>query len=161
MIYHPTTAMTVCTNSLDLPWYVILLPSQYAPIHWIHHDISCYYWHDSVPQFTGFTMICHTTGLTVCPNSLDSPWYVILLAWQYAPIHWIHHGMSYYWHDSVPWLAVDTWSFGGITVLCNFHKVSDLVHVITCKNYKHLLTLYNVIFSNMIGILSHLSYIFY
>ncbi len=33
--------------------------------------------------------------------------------------------------------------------------------VIICKNNKHLVTLYNVIFSNMIGTLSHLNYIFY
>ncbi len=33
--------------------------------------------------------------------------------------------------------------------------------VIICKNYKHLVTLYNVIFSNITGILSHLINIFY
>ncbi len=33
--------------------------------------------------------------------------------------------------------------------------------VIICKDDKHLVTLYNVILSNMTGILSHLSYIFY
>ncbi len=48
----------------------------------------------------------------------------------------------------------------GITVLFHFHK-NDLMLVIICKNDKHLVTLYNVIFSNMTGILSHLSYIFY
>ncbi len=51
-------------------------------------------------------------------------------------------------------------SVEGITVLCHFHK-NDLMPVIIGKNDKHLVTLYNVIFSNMIGILSHLSYIFY
>ncbi len=33
--------------------------------------------------------------------------------------------------------------------------------VIICKNDKHLVTLYNIIISNMTGILPHLSYIFY
>ncbi len=47
----------------------------------------------------------------------------------------------------------------GITALCHFRK-HDIMAVI-CKNDKHLLTLYNVISSNMTGILSHLSYIFF
>ncbi len=50
-------------------------------------------------------------------------------------------------------------SVGGITVLCNIRK-NDIMPVIMCKNYKHLVTLYNVIFSNITGILSYLSYIF-
>ncbi len=33
--------------------------------------------------------------------------------------------------------------------------------VIICKNDKHLVTFYHVIFSNMTGILSYLSYSFY
>ncbi len=44
----------------------------------------------------------------------------------------------------------------GITVLCHFHK-NDLMPVIKCKNDKHLVTLDNAIFSNMTGILLHLS----
>ncbi len=48
----------------------------------------------------------------------------------------------------------------GITVLCHFRK-NYIMLVIICKNDKHLVTLYNVIFSNMSDILSHLSYIFY
>ncbi len=48
-------------------------------------------------------------------------------------------------------------SVGGISVLCT----NDLMPLIICKNYKHIVTLYEVIFSNMTGILSHLSYIFY
>ncbi len=42
----------------------------------------------------------------------------------------------------------------------DFRK-NALMPVIICNNDKHLVTLYNVIFSNMTGILSHLSYIFY
>ncbi len=38
---------------------------------------------------------------------------------------------------------------------------NDLMPVAIYKNDNHLLTLYNVIFSNMKGILSHLRYIFY
>ncbi len=34
----------------------------------------------------------------------------------------------------------------GITVLCHFHK-NGLMPVIICKNDKHFVTLYNVIFS--------------
>ncbi len=45
-----------------------------------------------------------------------------------------------------------------ITVLCHFRQ-NDLMPVIICKSDKHLVTLYNVIFRNMTGILSHLSYI--
>ncbi len=48
----------------------------------------------------------------------------------------------------------------GITVLCHFRKI-NLMPVIICKNYKHLIKLYNEIFSNMTHILSHFSYIFY
>ncbi len=48
----------------------------------------------------------------------------------------------------------------GITVLCHFRK-HDLMPVIICKNYKHLVTLYYVICSNMTRILSHLRYVFY
>ncbi len=48
----------------------------------------------------------------------------------------------------------------GITILCYVRK-TDLMPVIICKNDKHLVTHYNVIFSNMTGILSHFSYIFY
>ncbi len=48
---------------------------------------------------------------------------------------------------------------GGITVLCHVHK-NDLMPVM-CINDQHLVTLYNIIFSNMTGILSHLTYIFY
>ncbi len=48
----------------------------------------------------------------------------------------------------------------GITILCHICK-HDLMPVIICENDRHLLTPYNVIFSNMIVILSHLSYIFY
>ncbi len=48
----------------------------------------------------------------------------------------------------------------GITVLYDFQN-NDLMPVIICKNDKYLVTHYNVIFSNMTGILSHLSYIFY
>ncbi len=44
----------------------------------------------------------------------------------------------------------------GITVLCHFRK-SNLMPVIICKNDKHLITIYTVIFSNITGILSHLS----
>ncbi len=51
-------------------------------------------------------------------------------------------------------------SVGEITVLCHFRN-NDLMTVIICKNDKHLITLYNVIFSNMTGILLHLSYILY
>ncbi len=51
-------------------------------------------------------------------------------------------------------------SVKGITVLHNFLK-NDLMPAIICKNDKHLVTLYNVIFPNMTSILSHLSYIFY
>ncbi len=51
-------------------------------------------------------------------------------------------------------------SVRGITVLCHFRKY-DLMPVIICKNDKHLVTLYNVIFSYMTGILSQMSYIFY
>ncbi len=47
-----------------------------------------------------------------------------------------------------------------ITVLCPF-RINDLMPVILCKKDKQLVTLYNVIFSNMTGILLHLSYIFY
>ncbi len=47
----------------------------------------------------------------------------------------------------------------GITVLCHSRK-NDLTHVILCKN-DNPVTFYNVIFSNMTCILSHLSYIFY
>ncbi len=47
-----------------------------------------------------------------------------------------------------------------ITVLCHFHK-NDLMPVIICKNNKHIVILYKVLFSDMTGILSHLSYIFY
>ncbi len=46
----------------------------------------------------------------------------------------------------------------GIIVLCHFLK-NDLMPVIICKNDKHLLKLYNVIFSNMTGVLSHLRYL--
>ncbi len=49
---------------------------------------------------------------------------------------------------------------GRITVLCHFPK-NDLMPVIMCKSDKHLVTLYNLLFSNITGILSHLSYIFY
>ncbi len=49
---------------------------------------------------------------------------------------------------------------GGITVMYHFRK-TYLMPVIICKNDKHLVTLYNVRFSNMTGILSHLRYIFY
>ncbi len=51
-------------------------------------------------------------------------------------------------------------SFGGITVLCHFCK-NELLPVIKCKNDKHLVTLYNVIFSNMTCILNNRRYIFY
>ncbi len=47
-----------------------------------------------------------------------------------------------------------------VLVLCHFCK-KYLMLVIICKNDKHHVTLYNVIFSNRTGILSHLSYIFY
>ncbi len=47
-----------------------------------------------------------------------------------------------------------------ITVLCHFRK-KDIMPVIICKNDKHLVTLYNIIFSNMTGIQSYLSDIFY
>ncbi len=57
-------------------------------------------------------------------------------------------------------LDVDQLSGKGITVLCNVRK-NYLMSVIICKSEKHLVTLYNVIFSNMTGIISHLSYIFY
>ncbi len=50
-------------------------------------------------------------------------------------------------------------SVGGRTVSCNY--INDLMPVIICKNAKHHVTLYNVIFSNMTDILSHLNYIFY
>ncbi len=60
------------------------------------------------------------------------------------------------WYLSV----ADAISIGGITVLCHFRK-NDLLHVIICKNDMHLATLYNVIFSNLTGILSHLNYILY
>ncbi len=43
--------------------------------------------------------------------------------------------------------------------MCHFRK-NDLMSVIIYKNDKYLVTLYNVIFSYMTGILSHLSYIF-
>ncbi len=44
----------------------------------------------------------------------------------------------------------------------DFHeKCPTYVTVIICKNDKHLVTFYNVIFSNMTGVLSRLSYIFY
>ncbi len=64
------------------------------------------------------------------------------------------------WLWSITVLVFIYLAVGGITLLCHFSK-NDLTPVIICKNTKHLLTLYNVIFSNMIGILSHLSYIFY
>ncbi len=51
-------------------------------------------------------------------------------------------------------------SIGGIIVLCHFHK-NDLMPMFICKNDKNLVTLYNVIFANMTGILSYLSYNFY
>ncbi len=41
-----------------------------------------------------------------------------------------------------------------------FHK-NDRMPVIICKNDKHLVTDYNVIFSNMTSTLSQLSYFFY
>ncbi len=41
-----------------------------------------------------------------------------------------------------------------MTVLCNFRK-NYIIPVIICINTKHLVTLYNVIFSNITGILSH------
>ncbi len=53
-----------------------------------------------------------------------------------------------------------SYSVGGIRVVCHFRK-DDLIPVIIYKNDKHLVTFYNDIFSNMTGILSHLSYIFY
>ncbi len=49
----------------------------------------------------------------------------------------------------------------GITVLCQFLKNELMPFIIIYKNDKHLVTVYTVIFSNMTGILSHLSYIFY
>ncbi len=47
-----------------------------------------------------------------------------------------------------------------ITVLCH-SRINDLMSVIKCKNDKHLITFYKVIFSNITGtcILSHLCYI--
>ncbi len=51
-------------------------------------------------------------------------------------------------------------SVSGITVLCHFRKI-DLMPLTICKNDKLLVALYNVIFSNMTGNLSHLSYIIY
>ncbi len=41
----------------------------------------------------------------------------------------------------------------GITVLCHFRE-DDLIPVIICKNDKHQVTLYNIIFANMTSILS-------
>ncbi len=55
---------------------------------------------------------------------------------------------------------VVTYTVGGISILCHFEK-HYLMPVIICKNNKYLVTFYNEIFSNMTGILSHLSYIFY
>ncbi len=43
-------------------------------------------------------------------------------------------------------------SAGEITVLCNFRKNDLMPVIIICKNGKNLVTLYNVIFSNMTGI---------
>ncbi len=52
------------------------------------------------------------------------------------------------------------YSVGGITVLCHVRKNCPMP-VTICENEMHLVTLYNVIFSNMTGIVSHLSYIVY
>ncbi len=51
-------------------------------------------------------------------------------------------------------------SVEGITVFCHFRK-NYLMPIIICKIDKLLGSHYNVIFSNMTDILSHLSYIFY
>ncbi len=48
----------------------------------------------------------------------------------------------------------------GNNSIVSFYE-NDQMPVIIYKNYKHLVTLYNVIFSNMTDILSHFSYIFY
>ncbi len=61
--------------------------------------------------------------------------------------------------EQVPYYRLQT-SVRGIIVLRHFRK-NNPMPVITCKNDQHLGTLYNVIFSNITGILSHLSYIFY
>ncbi len=52
------------------------------------------------------------------------------------------------------------YSVRGITVLCHFLQ-NDQMPVITCKYDKRLVTHYNVIFSNIKGILSHLNDILY
>ncbi len=44
-----------------------------------------------------------------------------------------------------------------ITVLCHVCK-NGIMLVIICNNDQHLVTLHNVIFSNMTCIMSHLSY---
>ncbi len=56
--------------------------------------------------------------------------------------------------------SCSTLSVRGITVVCYFRK-NYLMPLIICKNNKHLVTLYNVIFSDMTGILSYLSCIFF
>ncbi len=55
---------------------------------------------------------------------------------------------------------IPEYSVGRITVLYHFRK-NNLMPVIICKNDKHLVIHYNVIFSNMTDILSHLSYIYH
>ncbi len=64
--------------------------------------------------------------------------------------------------EQVPYYRLQT-SVRGITVLRHFRhfRKNNPMPVITCKNDQNLGTLYNVIFSNITGILSHLSYIFY
>ncbi len=52
------------------------------------------------------------------------------------------------------YISMSTISVEEITVLCHFLK-TDLMPVIICKNDKPFVKLYNVIFSNMTGILSH------
>ncbi len=49
----------------------------------------------------------------------------------------------------------------GITVFVSSFVKNNLMPVIICKNDRHLVTLYNVIFENITGILSYLSYVFY
>ncbi len=56
--------------------------------------------------------------------------------------------------------SLDRSAVRGITAFGHIRK-NDLMPLIICKNDKHLVTLYNVIFSNITGILSYLSYIFY
>ncbi len=85
-------------------------------------------------------------------------------------LSWIFYTVTPDWQDTCnKWHCllvenVDYKQLGGgrggwITVLGHFHK-NDLMPVIICKHDKHLITLYNAIFSNMTGIMSHLSYIF-